>query len=156
MTCCLSPRSRRLPCGPVPVPQAPSTSLTQSNPNITGQQHHGSSEAGTPQCQSPAQRCLQSQGPALSEDSISATTPGKQRSHGRRNGNRAGTPLLIIHMHEYGNFLEEITLCDRCIFPVNSAQPLLPGRHEHSPQPKIPSEEKGVEEFSVQERPTGR
>ncbi|CAF98600.1 unnamed protein product [Tetraodon nigroviridis] len=66
---------RRLPCGPVPVPQAPNASLTQSNPNITGQQHHGSSEAGTPQCQSPAQRCLQSQGPALSEDGISATTP---------------------------------------------------------------------------------
>ncbi|XP_029704682.1 roundabout homolog 3 isoform X6 [Takifugu rubripes] len=72
--------SRRLPCGPVPVPQAPSASLTQSNPNISGQQHHGSSEAGTLQCQSPAHRCLQSQGPALSEDSISATTPVHNRS----------------------------------------------------------------------------
>uniref|UniRef100_H2S8H8 Roundabout, axon guidance receptor, homolog 3 (Drosophila) n=1 Tax=Takifugu rubripes TaxID=31033 RepID=H2S8H8_TAKRU len=71
---------RRLPCGPVPVPQAPSASLTQSNPNISGQQHHGSSEAGTLQCQSPAHRCLQSQGPALSEDSISATTPGSVTS----------------------------------------------------------------------------
>uniref|UniRef100_A0A674NX41 Roundabout, axon guidance receptor, homolog 3 (Drosophila) n=1 Tax=Takifugu rubripes TaxID=31033 RepID=A0A674NX41_TAKRU len=77
--------SRRLPCGPVPVPQAPSASLTQSNPNISGQQHHGSSEAGTLQCQSPAHRCLQSQGPALSEDSISATTPGKQHTHTQAN-----------------------------------------------------------------------
>lgn len=51
---------------------------------------------------------------------------------------------------------EEITLCDRCIFPVNSAQPLLPGRHKYSAQPKIPSEEEGVKEFSVQERPTRR
>uniref|UniRef100_A0A671U5C7 Roundabout, axon guidance receptor, homolog 3 (Drosophila) n=1 Tax=Sparus aurata TaxID=8175 RepID=A0A671U5C7_SPAAU len=68
---------RRLPCGPVPVPQAPSPPLTQSNPNLSGQQHHSSSEAGTLQCQSPAPRCLHSQGPALSEDSVSATTPGK-------------------------------------------------------------------------------
>uniref|UniRef100_A0A674PL89 Roundabout, axon guidance receptor, homolog 3 (Drosophila) n=1 Tax=Takifugu rubripes TaxID=31033 RepID=A0A674PL89_TAKRU len=85
VTCCLSSHSRRLPCGPVPVPQAPSASLTQSNPNISGQQHHGSSEAGTLQCQSPAHRCLQSQGPALSEDSISATTPGKQHTHTQAN-----------------------------------------------------------------------
>ncbi|KAM8740938.1 roundabout homolog 3 isoform 1-T1 [Acanthopagrus schlegelii] len=71
---------RRLPCGPVPVPQAPSPSLTQSNPNLSGQQHHGSSEAGTLQCQSPAPRCLHSQGPALSEDSVNATTPVHGRS----------------------------------------------------------------------------
>ncbi|KAF0038773.1 hypothetical protein F2P81_009257, partial [Scophthalmus maximus] len=67
--------SRRLPCGPVPVPQAPSPPLTQSNPNLSVQQHHGSSEVGTLQCQSPAHRCLHSQGPALSEDPGSATTP---------------------------------------------------------------------------------
>ncbi|XP_070700111.1 roundabout homolog 3 [Pempheris klunzingeri] len=71
---------RRLPCGPVPVPQAPSPPLTQSNPNLSGQQHHGSSEAGTLQCQSPAHRCLHSQGPALNEDSVSATTPVHSRS----------------------------------------------------------------------------
>uniref|UniRef100_A0A8D0CXD3 Roundabout, axon guidance receptor, homolog 3 (Drosophila) n=1 Tax=Sander lucioperca TaxID=283035 RepID=A0A8D0CXD3_SANLU len=68
---------RRLPCGPVPVPQAPSPLLTQSNPNLSGQQHHGSSEVGTLQCQSPAHRCLHSQGPALNEDNVSATTSGK-------------------------------------------------------------------------------
>ncbi|XP_051793110.1 roundabout homolog 3 isoform X2 [Acanthochromis polyacanthus] len=72
--------SRRLPCGPVPVPQAPSPSLTQSNPNLSGQQHHGSSEVGTLQCQSPAHRCLHSQGPALNEDNVSATTPVHSRS----------------------------------------------------------------------------
>ncbi|XP_041809037.1 roundabout homolog 3 isoform X2 [Chelmon rostratus] len=72
--------SRRLPCGPVPVPQAPSPPLTQSNPNLSGQQHHGSSEVGTLQCQSPAHRCLHSQGPALNEDNVSATTPAHSRS----------------------------------------------------------------------------
>ncbi|XP_029303565.1 roundabout homolog 3 isoform X2 [Cottoperca gobio] len=71
--------SRRLACGLVPVPQAPSPLLTQSNPNLSGQQHHGSSEAGTLQCQSPAHRCLHSQGPALNEDSVS-TTPVHSRS----------------------------------------------------------------------------
>uniref|UniRef100_A0A3B5B9K6 Roundabout homolog 3-like n=1 Tax=Stegastes partitus TaxID=144197 RepID=A0A3B5B9K6_9TELE len=73
----LDSQHRRLPCGPVPVPQAPSPPLTQSNPNLSGQQHHGSSEVGTLQCQSPAHRCLHSQGPALNEDNVSATTPGK-------------------------------------------------------------------------------
>uniref|UniRef100_A0A7N6BUC8 Roundabout, axon guidance receptor, homolog 3 (Drosophila) n=1 Tax=Anabas testudineus TaxID=64144 RepID=A0A7N6BUC8_ANATE len=62
---------------PLPVPQAPSPPLAQSNPNLSGQQHHGSSEVGTLQCQSPAHRCLKSQGPALNEDNGSATTPGK-------------------------------------------------------------------------------
>ncbi|KAM7398628.1 hypothetical protein PAMA_006506 [Pampus argenteus] len=71
--------SRRLPCGPVPVPQAPSPSLTQSNPNLSGQQHHGSSEVGTLQCQSPAHRCLHSQGPAPNEDNVSAATPVHSR-----------------------------------------------------------------------------
>lgn len=61
----------------MPVPQAPSPSLTQSNPNLSGQQHHGSSEVGTLQCQSPAHRCLHSQGPAPNEDNVSVTTPGK-------------------------------------------------------------------------------
>ncbi|XP_005740158.1 roundabout homolog 3 isoform X1 [Pundamilia nyererei] len=71
---------RRLPCGPMPVPQAPSPLLTQSNPSLSGQQHHSSSEVGMLQCQSPAHRCLQSQGPALNEDSISTTTPVHSRS----------------------------------------------------------------------------
>ncbi|CAK6968429.1 roundabout homolog 3 [Scomber scombrus] len=71
--------SRRLPCGPVPVPQAPSPSLTQSNPSLSGQQHHGSSEVGTLQCQSPAHRCLHSQGPTPNEDDVSATTPVHSR-----------------------------------------------------------------------------
>ncbi|XP_031727452.1 roundabout homolog 3 [Anarrhichthys ocellatus] len=71
---------RRLPCSPLPVPQAPSPLLTQSNPNLSGQQHPGSPEVGTLQCQSPAHRCLHSQGPALNEDSISATTPVHGRS----------------------------------------------------------------------------
>ncbi|XP_042287718.1 roundabout homolog 3 isoform X2 [Thunnus maccoyii] len=71
--------SRRLPCGPVPVPQAPSPSLTQSNPSLSGQQHHGSSEVGTLQCQSPAHRCLHSQGPAPNEDNVCATTPVHSR-----------------------------------------------------------------------------
>uniref|UniRef100_A0A8C4DWS6 Roundabout, axon guidance receptor, homolog 3 (Drosophila) n=1 Tax=Dicentrarchus labrax TaxID=13489 RepID=A0A8C4DWS6_DICLA len=61
----------------MPVPQAPSPPLTQSNPNLSGQQHHSSSEVGTLQCQSPAHRCLHSQGPALNEDNVSVTTPGK-------------------------------------------------------------------------------
>ncbi|KAG7224640.1 hypothetical protein INR49_011393 [Caranx melampygus] len=73
--------SRRLPCGPVPVPQAPSPPLAQSNPNLSGQQHHSSSEVGTLQCQSPAQRCVHSQGPAaLNEENGSATTPVHSRS----------------------------------------------------------------------------
>ncbi|XP_041658063.1 roundabout homolog 3 isoform X1 [Cheilinus undulatus] len=71
---------RRLPCGPVPVPQAPSPPLTQSNPNLSGQQHHGSSEAGTLQCQSPAHRCLNGPGPALNEDGVSNNTPVHSRS----------------------------------------------------------------------------
>ncbi|XP_071317063.1 roundabout homolog 3 isoform X2 [Trachinotus anak] len=71
--------SRRLPCGPVPVPQAPSPPLTQSNPNLSSQQHHSSSEVGTLQCQSPAHRCVHSQGPVLNEDNGSATTPVHSR-----------------------------------------------------------------------------
>ncbi|XP_023265932.1 roundabout homolog 3 isoform X3 [Seriola lalandi dorsalis] len=71
---------RRLPCGPVPVPQAPSPPLTQSNPNLSGQQHHSSSEVGTLQCQSPAHRCVHSQGPAALNEDGSTTTPVHSRS----------------------------------------------------------------------------
>ncbi|XP_056300191.1 roundabout homolog 3 isoform X3 [Pseudoliparis swirei] len=79
---------RRLPCGPVPVPQAPSPLLTQSNPNLSGQQPHGSAEVGTLQGQSPAHRCLHSQGPALNGDTASETTP----VHSRSPPADAGTP----------------------------------------------------------------
>ncbi|KAM4547026.1 roundabout homolog 3 isoform 2-T2 [Fundulus diaphanus] len=70
--------SRRLPCGPVPVPQAPSPTLTQSNPSLCGQQHLGSTEVGTLQFQSPAHCCLHSQGSAVNESST--TTPVHSRS----------------------------------------------------------------------------
>ncbi|XP_053702998.1 roundabout homolog 3 isoform X2 [Synchiropus splendidus] len=63
-------QQRRFPCGPVPVPQAPSPPLTQSNCSLSSQQH-GLSDAATLPCQSPAHRCL-SQG----ED---ATTPVHSR-----------------------------------------------------------------------------
>lgn len=64
--------------------------------------------------------------------------------------------LEIIHMHEYGNLWRKERSVIVAFLPVNSAQPLLPGRHEHSSQPKIPSEEKGVKKFGVQERLTRR
>ncbi|XP_034088617.1 roundabout homolog 3 [Gymnodraco acuticeps] len=64
---------RRLACGPVPVPQAPSPLPPPSIPSLSGQQHQGSSEAGTLQCQSPAPRGPHSQGPTLNPDSGSTT-----------------------------------------------------------------------------------
>uniref|UniRef100_A0A3B3WIU3 Roundabout, axon guidance receptor, homolog 3 (Drosophila) n=1 Tax=Poecilia mexicana TaxID=48701 RepID=A0A3B3WIU3_9TELE len=70
--------ARRLPCGPVPVPQAPSPPLTQSNPSLCGQQLLGSTEAGTLQFQSPAHCCLHGQAPTVNEDG--ATTPVHSRS----------------------------------------------------------------------------
>uniref|UniRef100_A0AAX7U5R1 Roundabout, axon guidance receptor, homolog 3 (Drosophila) n=1 Tax=Astatotilapia calliptera TaxID=8154 RepID=A0AAX7U5R1_ASTCA len=85
---------QRLPCGPMPVPQAPSPLLTQSNPSLSGQQHHSSSEVGMLQCQSPAHRCLQSQGPALNEDSISTTTPGKVADVHTHTEYRVAAPTL--------------------------------------------------------------
>ncbi|XP_029956758.1 roundabout homolog 3 isoform X2 [Salarias fasciatus] len=65
---------RRLPCGPVPAPQAPGSPLAHSNPALLGP-----SEAGTLQCQTPTPRCLQNQGPAPQEDHSGASTP----VHGR-------------------------------------------------------------------------
>uniref|UniRef100_A0A3Q3D8U8 Roundabout, axon guidance receptor, homolog 3 (Drosophila) n=1 Tax=Hippocampus comes TaxID=109280 RepID=A0A3Q3D8U8_HIPCM len=64
---------RRIPCGPVPVPQAPIAPLTQSS--LCSQQHLGSSEDGPLQCQIHAQHALHHQG--QNEDGINATTPGK-------------------------------------------------------------------------------
>uniref|UniRef100_A0A3Q3W7Q5 Uncharacterized protein n=1 Tax=Mola mola TaxID=94237 RepID=A0A3Q3W7Q5_MOLML len=72
----LDSQHRNLTCSPVPVPQAPSPPLSQSNLNVSAQQYHDSSEVGTVQCQSPAHRCLHSQGQALNEDNVSSTTPG--------------------------------------------------------------------------------
>nr|XP_057942480.1 roundabout homolog 3 isoform X2 [Doryrhamphus excisus] len=63
--------SRRLPCGPVPVPQAPSPPLTQSN--SSSQQHLGSSDVGPQQCPSPAQHCHHSQGPSPNDDDVNTT-----------------------------------------------------------------------------------
>lgn len=69
--------ARRLPCGPVPVPQAPSPPLTQSNPNLSAQ--HDAPEAGTPHRHGSAHRRDLSQGATLSADNISSTTPGRAR-----------------------------------------------------------------------------
>lgn len=70
----------RLPCSPVPAPQAPRSPFTQSNTSLFGQQQPYSSEVGTvqsqsPHSQSPARYCPHSQGAALHEDC--PTTPGR-------------------------------------------------------------------------------
>ncbi|XP_071195143.1 roundabout homolog 3-like isoform X1 [Salvelinus alpinus] len=65
----------RLPCGPVSVPRAPSPPLTQSNPNLSAQQHGEGSEVGTPLRNGLAHRRDLSQGAALSADNVSSTTP---------------------------------------------------------------------------------
>uniref|UniRef100_A0A8K9XD85 Roundabout, axon guidance receptor, homolog 3 (Drosophila) n=1 Tax=Oncorhynchus mykiss TaxID=8022 RepID=A0A8K9XD85_ONCMY len=65
----------RLPCGPVPVPRAPSPPLTQSNPNLSAQQHGEGSEVGTPLRNGLAHRRDLSQGAALSADNVSSTQP---------------------------------------------------------------------------------
>ncbi|CAB1316616.1 unnamed protein product, partial [Coregonus sp. 'balchen'] len=54
-----------LPCGPLPVPRAPSPPLTQSNPNLSAQQHGEGSEGGTPLRNGSAHRRDLSQGAAL-------------------------------------------------------------------------------------------
>uniref|UniRef100_A0A8C8GIK1 Roundabout, axon guidance receptor, homolog 3 (Drosophila) n=1 Tax=Oncorhynchus tshawytscha TaxID=74940 RepID=A0A8C8GIK1_ONCTS len=65
----------RLPCDPVPVPRAPSPPLTQSNPNLSAQQHGEGSEVGTPLRNGLAHRRDLSQGAALSADNVSSSTP---------------------------------------------------------------------------------
>lgn len=70
--------SRRLPCSPMPGPQAPCPHFTQSNPNLFIQQHHCSSEVRMLQCQSPAHHCAHSQAAALNECCSGTATPGKQ------------------------------------------------------------------------------
>ncbi|XP_030648096.1 roundabout homolog 3 [Chanos chanos] len=67
--------ARRLACGPVPVPRAPSPPLTQSNPNLSAS--HEGPESGTPH--KLAHRRDLSQGATLSAENISATTPGRTR-----------------------------------------------------------------------------
>uniref|UniRef100_A0A673Z6Q0 Roundabout, axon guidance receptor, homolog 3 (Drosophila) n=1 Tax=Salmo trutta TaxID=8032 RepID=A0A673Z6Q0_SALTR len=66
-----------LPCGPVPVPQAPSPPLTQSNPNLSAQQHSEDSEGGTPHRNGLNHRRDFSEGETLSADNVSSTTPGQ-------------------------------------------------------------------------------
>ncbi|XP_061558458.1 roundabout homolog 3 isoform X3 [Phycodurus eques] len=63
---------RRLPCSPVPVPQAP---LTQSS--AYSQQHLGSSEVGPLQCHSQIQRSLHNHG--HNEGRINSATPVHSR-----------------------------------------------------------------------------
>ncbi|XP_053502154.1 roundabout homolog 3 [Ictalurus furcatus] len=65
---------RRLPCGLVPIPRAPSPPLTQSNPNLSANQE--SSESGTPH--RAAHRRDLSQGAAQSVDNVNA--PGRART----------------------------------------------------------------------------
>lgn len=67
--------TRRLPCGPVPVPRAPSPPLTQSNPNLSANQE---CPDNTVPHRSAHKRDL-SQGAAQSVENISNTTPGRAR-----------------------------------------------------------------------------
>ncbi|XP_023869387.1 roundabout homolog 3-like isoform X4 [Salvelinus sp. IW2-2015] len=67
--------ARRLPCGPVSVPRAPSPPLTQSNPNLSAQQHSDDSEGGTPLRNGSNHRRDFSEGETLSADNVSSTTP---------------------------------------------------------------------------------
>ncbi len=62
----------RLPCGPVPVPRAPSPPLTQSNPNLSAKQE---CPDNTVPHLSAHKRDL-SQGATQSVENISNTTPG--------------------------------------------------------------------------------
>uniref|UniRef100_A0A8C8IHM6 Roundabout, axon guidance receptor, homolog 3 (Drosophila) n=1 Tax=Oncorhynchus tshawytscha TaxID=74940 RepID=A0A8C8IHM6_ONCTS len=71
------PLYSRLPCGPVPVPLAPSPPLTQSNPNLSGQQHSEDTEGGTPLRNGSNHRRDFTEGETLSADNISSTTPGQ-------------------------------------------------------------------------------
>uniref|UniRef100_A0A8C7U4C9 Roundabout, axon guidance receptor, homolog 3 (Drosophila) n=1 Tax=Oncorhynchus mykiss TaxID=8022 RepID=A0A8C7U4C9_ONCMY len=66
-----------LPCGPVPVPRAPSPSFTQSNPNLSAQQHSEDTEGGTP-LRNGSNHCRDfTEGETLSADNISSSTPGQ-------------------------------------------------------------------------------
>ncbi|XP_057177149.1 roundabout homolog 3 isoform X3 [Triplophysa rosa] len=67
--------ARRLPCGPVPVPRAPSPPLTQSNPNLSANRECCDN---TVPHRSAHKRDL-SQGAAQSIENISNTTPGRAR-----------------------------------------------------------------------------
>uniref|UniRef100_A0A8C5N2K3 Roundabout, axon guidance receptor, homolog 3 (Drosophila) n=1 Tax=Gouania willdenowi TaxID=441366 RepID=A0A8C5N2K3_GOUWI len=118
LTQVLPPHSRRLPCAPVPALQALSPSLTQSNPSLSVQ-HHCSSDAATPQCQSPAHRCLHSRSPAPHEDCVGAAAPGNSR---------------YAHT-QHAVHTEPCT----CTNPDHlcSARSLLPCRLLHPPTPKV-------------------
>ncbi|MGH0142461.1 UNVERIFIED_CONTAM: hypothetical protein FKN15_038857 [Acipenser sinensis] len=64
---------RRLPCGPVPVPRAPSPPLTQSNPNLAALE---TSPDASP-AHRPGHRREPSQGAAHSADNLSSAGPGR-------------------------------------------------------------------------------
>ncbi|XP_056450813.1 roundabout homolog 3 [Gadus chalcogrammus] len=83
------PARRRLPCGPVPMPQAPGAPLTQSNPNLS---------VG-PYCQSPAHRNPHSPGGTLEGSDSSPATPvhgrdvhglGSQKSRLKKKASKSG------------------------------------------------------------------
>uniref|UniRef100_A0A673Z6G0 Roundabout, axon guidance receptor, homolog 3 (Drosophila) n=1 Tax=Salmo trutta TaxID=8032 RepID=A0A673Z6G0_SALTR len=59
------------------MPQAPSPPLTQSNPNLSAQQHSEDSEGGTPHRNGLNHRRDFSEGETLSADNVSSTTPGQ-------------------------------------------------------------------------------
>nr|XP_023690597.1 roundabout homolog 3 isoform X2 [Paramormyrops kingsleyae] len=65
--------TRRLPCGPVPVPRAPSPPLNQSNPNLSA--GHEGPESGTPVRS--GHRRDPSQGAAQSSENVSNTGAGR-------------------------------------------------------------------------------
>ncbi|KAG7256166.1 hypothetical protein CRUP_020325, partial [Coryphaenoides rupestris] len=80
---------RRLPCGPVPVPQAPGPPLTQSNPNLSV----------VPYCQSPAHLHAHSPGGTLEGSDSSPATPvhgrdghgpGSQKSRVKKKSSKTG------------------------------------------------------------------
>lgn len=64
---------RRLPCGPVPVPRAPSPPLNQSHPNLSA--GHEGTESGTPVRS--GHRRDPSQGAAQSSENVSNTGAGE-------------------------------------------------------------------------------
>lgn len=126
----------------MPVPQAPSPPLTQSNPNLSGQQHHGSSEVGTLQCQSPAHRCLSSQGPALNEDNGTATTPGKvtvqpvqTQTEVQTRSCRLNIHVCLKYIYRYYKPVQKNNNNDVCGFAFSSQFTVDHPQQTHAPPP---------------------
>uniref|UniRef100_A0A8C7Y1M7 Roundabout, axon guidance receptor, homolog 3 (Drosophila) n=1 Tax=Oryzias sinensis TaxID=183150 RepID=A0A8C7Y1M7_9TELE len=102
---------RRLPCGLTPGPQAPSPTLTRSNPNLSSQQQHASSEGYMPHCQSPAHRCFHSQGPTKDGGAVGTTTPGKVTNPAET------TCLRIKNVHIFNSlFSKSFNSSPNCLF----------------------------------------